>query len=146
MLFRGKFLIASFIFFHNSTIILLKSYQNVIKVHSFTTNLQQVNVLAAIQFLKNIKHVANRCKFFYAIQFLKIKKLDSIHIDRVGLLIQKEIQDLLKINHRDRSRAAETSKMERFVKIVNGWRPLTIITKRSILDVVAALDPPLNHS
>ena len=41
------------------------------------------------------------------------------------------------------SRAAATSKMERFVIIVNGWKPLTIITKRSILDVAAALDPPL---
>ena len=27
--------------------------------------------------------------------------------------------------------------------IVNGFKPLTIITKRSILDVAAALDPPL---
>ena len=27
--------------------------------------------------------------------------------------------------------------------IVNGWKLLTIITKRSILDVAAALDPPL---
>ena len=43
-----------------------------------------------------------------------------------------------------------TSKMERFViivngcfvLIVNGFQPLTIITKRSILDVVAVLDPP----
>ena len=33
--------------------------------------------------------------------------------------------------------------MERFVIIVNGFQPLTIITKRSILDVAAALDPPL---
>ena len=33
--------------------------------------------------------------------------------------------------------------MERFVAIVNGFQPLTIITKRSILDVAAALDPPL---
>ena len=41
------------------------------------------------------------------------------------------------------SRAAATSKMERFVIIVNGWQPLTIITKCSILDVAAALDPPL---
>ena len=41
------------------------------------------------------------------------------------------------------SRAAATSKMERFVIIVNGWKPLTIIIKRSILDVAAALDPPL---
>ena len=39
--------------------------------------------------------------------------------------------------------ATATSKMERFVIIVNGWKPLTIITKRSILDVAAALDPPL---
>ena len=29
--------------------------------------------------------------------------------------------------------------MERFVIIVNGWKPLTIITKRSILDVAAVL-------
>ena len=36
------------------------------------------------------------------------------------------------------SRAAATSKLEGFVIIVNGWKP--IITKRSILDVAAALD------
>ena len=41
------------------------------------------------------------------------------------------------------SRAAATSKMERFVIIVNGFQPLTIITKRSILDVAAVLDPLL---
>ena len=41
------------------------------------------------------------------------------------------------------SRTAATSKMERFLIIVNGFEPLTIITKRSILDVVAVLDPPL---
>ena len=33
--------------------------------------------------------------------------------------------------------------MERFVIIVNGSQPLTIVTKRFILDVAAALDPPL---
>ena len=33
--------------------------------------------------------------------------------------------------------------MERFVVIVNGWKLLTIITKHSILDVAAALNPPL---
>ena len=42
------------------------------------------------------------------------------------------------------SRGAATSKMERFVIIVNGFQPLTIITKRSILDVAAPLDPPLD--
>ena len=48
---------------------------------------------------------------------------------------------------RDGSRAAATSKMECFVIIVNGFQPLTIITKHSIVDVAAALDPPLeNHN
>ena len=41
------------------------------------------------------------------------------------------------------SRTTATSKMERFVIIVNGFQPLTIITKRSILYVAAVLDPPL---
>ena len=45
--------------------------------------------------------------------------------------------------YRGGSKTAATSKMERFVIIVNGWNPLTIITKHSILDVAAALDPPL---
>ena len=58
--------------------------------------------------------------------------------------------DILKIvlTFRDGSRTAATSKMEGFVITVNGFQPLTIITKRSILDVVAALDPPptlVNH-
>ena len=33
--------------------------------------------------------------------------------------------------------------MEYFQIIVNSWKPLTIITKSSILDVAAVLDPPL---
>ena len=33
--------------------------------------------------------------------------------------------------------------MEAFVIIVNGFQPLTITRKRSILDVAAALNPPL---
>ena len=41
------------------------------------------------------------------------------------------------------SRTAATSKMEHFVIIVNSWKPLTITTKSSILDVAEALDPPL---
>ena len=41
------------------------------------------------------------------------------------------------------SRAAATSRMERFVIIVNGWKLLTIITKRSILGVAAALNSQL---
>ena len=41
------------------------------------------------------------------------------------------------------SRTAAASKMGCFVIIVNGWKPLTIITKRFILDVAAVLDLPL---
>ena len=41
------------------------------------------------------------------------------------------------------SRTAATSREELFVIIVNGWKPLTIITKSSTLDVAAVLDPPL---
>ena len=41
------------------------------------------------------------------------------------------------------SRIAATSKMERFVIIVNRWNLLAIITERSILGVAAILDPPL---
>ena len=59
--------------------------------------------------------------------------------------------ELLLDEQRSGSRTAATSKMERFVIIVNGlskmkrfviivngWKPLTITTKRSILDVEAA--------
>ena len=57
----------------------------------------------------------------------------------IAMYIHSVIPMLLK----GRSRAAATSKMERFVIIVNGFQPLTIITERPILDVAAALDPPL---
>ena len=43
-----------------------------------------------------------------------------------------------------RSRAAATSKMERFAIIVNGFQPLAIITKRSISDDAAVPDPSLS--
>ena len=41
------------------------------------------------------------------------------------------------------SRTAATSKMECFLIIFNGCKLLTIITKNSMLDVAAALDPPV---
>ena len=42
-------------------------------------------------------------------------------------------------------RAAATSKVECFVILAHGLQPLTIITKRTILDVGTALDPPLRR-
>ena len=44
---------------------------------------------------------------------------------------------------RGESRTAATSKVEPFVIIVNSWKPLTVITKSSTLDVAAVLDLPL---
>ena len=58
-------------------------------------------------------------------------------INTIAALVDWHIPD------RGRSRAAAISKMARFLIIVNGWEPLTIIAKRSILDVASALDPPL---
>ena len=52
------------------------------------------------------------------------------------------MQFKLRIN-KGGSKTAATFKMEHFVITVNGWKALTITTKRSILDVVAVLDPPL---
>ena len=43
------------------------------------------------------------------------------------------------------SRTAATSKMKHFVIVVNGFQPLTSITKSSILDIAAVLDPPLER-
>ena len=45
------------------------------------------------------------------------------------------------IGLRGGSRNAATSKMEHFVIIVNGWKPLPIIIKCFILDVAAVVDP-----
>ena len=50
---------------------------------------------------------------------------------------------LLDISNRGGSRGAAPSKMERFMIIVTGFQPLTIITKRSNLDVAPALDASL---
>ena len=60
----------------------------------------------------------------------------------------KNILDLIllvSLNTKGRggSRAAATSKIECFVIMVNDWKPLNIITKRSILEAAAVLNPPL---
>ena len=53
------------------------------------------------------------------------------------------IRKVFTVSLRGRSRTAATSKVELFVIIVNGFQSLTIITKRSTLDVAAVLDPLL---
>ena len=49
-----------------------------------------------------------------------------------------------KSSSRGGSRTAATSKMEHFVIIVNCYKPLTMITKSSILNVAIVVDPPGN--
>ena len=56
---------------------------------------------------------------------------------------RKSITTNIQIYFWDRSRPAATSTMEHFVMIVNSWKPLTIITKSSTLNVAAVLDPLL---
>ena len=59
-------------------------------------------------------------------------------------VIKKIDKHKSKVINRSGSRTAATSKMEHFVIIVNnGWNPLIIITKSSILDTAAFVDPPL---
>ena len=60
--------------------------------------------------------------------------------------IVEQIWEAVISTYRGGSSAAATSKMECFVIIVNGWKPLTIITKCSILDVAAVLDPSLTYA
>ena len=68
--------------------------------------------------------------------FNKVAKLD---FNRGGRLLLT-----FHINIRGGSRTAATSKMEHFVIIVSGWKPLTVTTKTSILGVAAVLVSPLN--
>ena len=68
--------------------------------------------------------------------------VDKLKINVAGSFICYE-RTVKMLGCRGGSRAAATSKMERFVIIVNGFQPLTIITKHSILDIAAALGSPL---
>ena len=54
-----------------------------------------------------------------------------------------QIRRDISIKRRGGSRTAATFKMERFLIIVNDFQLITIVTKRSILDVAAVLDPAL---
>ena len=61
-------------------------------------------------------------------------------------VVTPNIPNLMGCTIRGKPGTAETSKMEGFVIIVNSWKPLTVITKHSILNVAAVLDPPLAMS
>ena len=77
------------------------------------------------------------------------KKINNLHERALRLIYCDHSSDFQELLQRDisvtrgGSRTAATSKMVCFVIIVNSCKPLTIIIKDSILDVAAALDPPL---
>ena len=75
-------------------------------------------------------------KGVYANSLLK----DAFVNSHFNLPLPKPLPDI-----RGGSRATTTSKMECLVKRVNGFQPLTIITKRSILDVICFWATKLQH-
>ena len=70
--------------------------------------------------------------------------LESSHFNWTTMSLTQIFNNIVRFDIRGGSRAAATSKMECFVIIVNGFQPLTIVTKHSILEVAAALDPPVD--
>ena len=101
--------------------------------HNFYVSRQKLFISAEISWKYLRKYIYSSFR-----KFNKVREKDN----RVIFFTQaKKI-----IMSRGRSRTAATSKIERFVIIVNGLQPLTIITKRSILDAAAALDPRLTSA
>ena len=85
--------------------------------------------------------VTERAELIFQLLFGKYSSQN--HITWINTKVGPVKNSLIVNLTRGGSRTASTSKMEHFVIIVNGWKPLTIITKCSILDVAAVLDPPL---
>ena len=78
---------------------------------------------------------------------VKTSRLKMLNPLNIGCMLAWHLVPCLQLffwNIRGGSTTTTTSKMELFVIIVNSFQPLTIITKRSILDVAAVPDPPLN--
>ena len=66
---------------------------------------------------------------------------DSENILYVSVIFEKSITYFFfhKLS-RGGSQTLATAKMEFFVALVNGWKPLTNVTKSSILDITGVLD------
>ena len=86
----------------------------------------QVNLLIRTRLIKMLFKVLKTCAFLTTDAFLCFSE-----------------QVFRRTTLRGGSITVATFKMKLFVIIVNGFQPLTVITKSSILDVAAVLDPPL---
>ena len=91
----------------------------------------------------------NRIDFFvipsYRILYFFVLWNREILVSLFGIPVSWKSLLLIFFFHigRGGSRTAATSTMEHFMIIFNSWKPLTIITKSSILNVAVVLDPPL---
>ena len=108
------------------------------RINGFTRNLTQKHD-SNIQMRKSFKKIC-WLDGFKIIFFINVFIIFTLYCNSVSGRDCKGIELLAIL--RGGSRTAATSKMERFVIIANGWKPL-IITKRPILDVAAVLDLPL---
>ena len=89
------------------------------------------------------KSPPENCPVLISMLFFTVAEKDRNYVDLQNYtkIILQYAKIILYI--RGGSRTAAASKVELFVIIVNGSKPLTIITKSSTLDVAAVLDPPL---
>ena len=122
----------------------LKYLYLVFDIVNFLEKLETKNLKMNFRdFLSEVNHIiANRKTLFEQIE----QNLTVIQYIRINNNTTHNVYAADSFTSRGGSRTAATSKMERFVIIVNGFQPLTIITKRSILHVAAVLDPSMTSS
>ena len=101
-----------------------------------------LEICESISGIKAVRNIIHTNWFKTLISFIKIRHRVLKEYDKFKLNRQW-FERKWNYFHSCGSRVAATSKTERFVIIVNDWRLLTIIIKRSILDVAATLHPLL---
>ena len=122
-------------------------YENLILIGDFNLPTEKEYLDALIQ-VYNLNNLINKPTCFQSNTpaYIDLILTDKKNLFKLSDTFETGISDhhkLVSTILRGESRAAATSKMECFVIIVNDFQPLTIVTKHSILDVAAALDPPL---
>ena len=132
----------------NSSVTLLIDYvaKNFLKCFSkfFKVSLKRFFkfLLGSFRFQKYQNKSSNFDKYFFSTDFAHLQNISFLKATLWNYFSGFQ-SPLMTVNTRGGSRAAATSNMDRFVIIVNGFQSLTIITKRSILDIAVVLDPPL---
>ena len=99
----------------------------------------------------DLKHLSKSWKW-HRLWFIQWLLVSNIYIPAPlhnPLVYQIQTEFFVKVRlsprYKGGFRTTATTKMERFLIIVNGWKALTIITKCFTLDVAAVPDPPLRY-